>query len=58
MQSVRDAEKLFSSSMMKFMNVKGYKFEEKYIEVVLNWRYASDERDLSELHNLNTTTKC
>ena len=48
-QSVRDAERLFSSSMVQFMKKKGYSCEEKYIETVLNWRRASDERGLSEL---------
>ena len=47
-QSVRDAERLFSASMLGFMQAKGYTFEAKYIEVVLNWHRASDERGLSE----------
>ncbi|XP_064390678.1 uncharacterized protein LOC135338466 [Halichondria panicea] len=47
-QSVRDAERLFSSSMKEYMKKKKYDFEEKYITVILNWRRASDERGLSE----------
>lgn len=47
-QSVREAERLFSSGMETFMRKKGYSFEEKYVRVVLNWRRASDERGLSE----------
>lgn len=47
-QSVRDAERLFSRSMVDFMRTRGYNFEARYIEVVLNWRRASDERGLSE----------
>ena len=35
--------------MLRFMRRKGYSCEEKYIETVLNWRRASDERGLSEL---------
>ena len=34
--------------MLQFMNAKGYKFEAKYIEVVYNWRRASDERGLKD----------
>ena len=45
-QSVRDAERLFSASMLHFMKKKGYSCEEKYIETVLNWHR---ERGLSEL---------
>lgn len=48
-QSVRDAERMFSFGMLRFMKSKGYSFEAKYIETILNWRRASDERGLSEL---------
>ena len=48
-QSVKDAERLFSPSLLAFMEKKGYAFEAKYIRVVLNWRWACDERGLSEL---------
>ena len=47
-QSVRDAERLFSKSMLHYMKSKGYEFEAKYIEVIHNWRQASDERGLKE----------
>ena len=47
-QSVRDAERLFSSSMKEYMRKNKFTFEEKYVEAVLNWRRASDERGLSE----------
>ena len=48
-QSVRDAERLFSKPMLKFMLRKNYKFEADYIKVVLNWRRLPDERGLSQL---------
>lgn len=34
--------------MLGFMQAKGYTFEAKNIEVLLNWCRASDERGLSE----------
>ena len=37
--------------MVQFMRKKGYSSEEKYIEIVLNWHRASDERGLSELQH-------
>ena len=48
-QSVKDAERLFSPSLLAFMEKKGYSAEAKYIRVVLNCRRACDERGLSEL---------
>ena len=48
-QFVRDAERLFGKGAMEFMNKKNYEFEEKFVQVVLNWRRASDERALGEL---------
>lgn len=48
-QSVQDAERLFSPSLLAFMEQKGYTNEAKYIRVVLNWRRSCDERGLSEL---------
>ena len=48
-QSVKDVERIFSPSLLAFMEKKGYSFEAKYIRVVLNWRRACDERGLSEL---------
>ena len=48
-QSVADAERLFSPSVLAFMEKRGYDFEANYIRAVLNWRRACDERGLSEL---------
>lgn len=48
-QSVTDAERLFGAGVLSFMQKKNYKFETKYVEIVLNWRRAGDERGLSEL---------
>ena len=48
-QSVEDAERLFSATLLKFMETKGYTSEADYIRAVLGWRRACDERDLSEL---------
>ena len=45
-QSVEDAERLFSPSLLKF---KDYQYEARYIRVILGWRQACDERGLSEL---------
>ena len=47
-QSVTDVDRLFSPSMVTFMEKKGYEFEANYIRVVLNWCPACDERGLSE----------
>ena len=48
-QSVEDAETLFSPSLLKFMEKKGYKYEAKYIGAVLGWREACDKCGLTEL---------
>ena len=48
-QSVEDAERLFSSSLLEFMEKKNYKYEARYIRAVLGWREACDRRGLSEL---------
>ena len=48
-QSVQDAEILFSEGVELFMKKKGYKYEEKYVRVIKNWRRACDERGLSSL---------
>ena len=48
-QSVQDAEILFSEGVEKFMQNKGYKYEEKFVRIVRNWRRACDERGLSSL---------
>ena len=48
-QSVVDAERLFSPSLAKFMEKRGYDFEANYIRVIWNWRRSCDERGLTEL---------
>ncbi len=48
-QSVRDAERLFSAEVAKYMKRKKHDFEAKFVTVILNWRRSSDERGLSEL---------
>ena len=48
-QSVTDAERMFSPSLLAFMERNGYTCEVEYIRVVLNWKRACDERGLSEL---------
>ena len=45
-QSVADAERLFSPSVLAFI---GYDLKANYVRAVLNWRRACDERGLSEL---------
>ena len=56
-QSVQDVERLFSSSLLRFMDEKGYKYEARYIRAIRGWRQACDQRGLSELercqHNYN-----
>lgn len=59
-QSVQDAERLFSDSLMKWMEDKGYLKEAKYIRVIRNWRRASDERGLTDdqRHQFNDDLLC
>lgn len=56
-QSVQDAERLFSSSLLKFMERKDYEYESQYIRAIRGWRQACDQRGLPELercrHNYN-----
>jgi len=47
-QSVEDVERLFSKSLVKWMEDKGYSTEAKHIEIVYNWRRACDERGLAD----------
>lgn len=47
-QSVADVEQIFSSSVLAFMEGKGYDVEARYVKVVQNWRRACDERGLSD----------
>ena len=48
-RSVTDVERLFGSLLLAFMEEKQYVVEAEYIEAVLGWRRACDERGLSEL---------
>ena len=45
-QSVQDAELLFSKGVESFMKSKAYKYEEKYVRTIRNWRRACDERGI------------
>lgn len=47
-QSVEDAERLFSPSLLIFMEDKDYQYEARYICAILGWRQACDEGGLSE----------
>ena len=46
-QSVEDVERLFSESVVGWMEKNGYDHEAKYLRVIRNWRRACDERGLS-----------
>lgn len=48
-QSVEDAERMFSSSLLNFMESKGYDYEAEYIRSVLGWKEACDVRGISQL---------
>ena len=48
-QSISDAERLFSKSVVSFMEENGYNEEAMYTKVVMQWRMACDERGLTEL---------
>ena len=45
-QSVEDVERLFSDSMVRWMEKNGYDHEATYLRVIHNWRRACDERGL------------
>ena len=47
-QSVSDVLQIFSKDVLNFFKLRGYDFEAKYVEVILNWRRACDERGLSD----------
>ena len=47
-QSVRDAELMFNPNFLKWLVSKGYTAESEYVEAVLGWHRANDERGLSE----------
>ena len=48
-QSVIDAERLFSPELVSFIHKNDYHYEAQYLETVLNWRRACDERGINEL---------
>lgn len=48
-QSIRDVEVLFSENVEQFMKRKSYTYEEKYVQIIRQWRLACDQRGLSEL---------
>ena len=47
-QSVEDVERLFSKTLVAWMDNKGYDFEARHLSVVHNWRRACDERGLPD----------
>lgn len=47
-QSVEDVERLFSQRMIHFMEKMGYDSEARFLQVIRNWRRATDERGLSD----------
>ena len=48
-QSVRDAERLLSYLVGKFLSENGYEREGEYVNIVAGWHEAADGRGLSEL---------
>ena len=57
-QSVQDVERLFSESLILWMENKGYLVEAKYFRAIRNWRRASDERGLSNCNVVSLTMNC
>ena len=47
-QSVEDIERLFSESLVKCMEGRGYTSEAQYLSVIWNWKCACDERGLAD----------
>jgi len=43
---VEDVERLFSRSLIEWMERKGYDFEARHLSIIRNWRRASDERGI------------
>ena len=56
-QSVRDAELIFNPNFLKWLVSKGYTTESEYVEAVLGWHRANDERGLSE-EERSSLNKC
>ena len=48
-QSVKDAERMLSYSVAKFLKENGYEMEGEYVEIVIAWHEAADGRGLTEL---------
>ena len=48
-QSVKDAERMLSYSVAKFLKENGYEMEGEYVEIVAGWHEAADGRGLTEL---------
>jgi len=46
---VEDVERLFSSSLISWMDKKQYTSEASYLRVVHNWRQACDKRGISDV---------
>lgn len=47
-QSVSDVEQIFSSKVLDFFESKGYSEEARYVQLIRNWRRATDERGLTD----------
>ena len=47
-KTVEDVERLFSKTLVAWMDNKGYDFEARHLSVVHNWRRACDERGLPD----------
>ena len=47
-QSVSDVSQIFSSTVLDFFQSQGYTVEAEYVQNILNWRRACDERGLSD----------
>ena len=47
-RSVEDVERLFSKTLVAWLDNKGYDFEARHLSVVHNWRHACDERGLPD----------
>ena len=47
-QSVSDVSQIFSSTVLNFFHSQGYTVEAEYVQIILNWRRACDEKWLSD----------
>ena len=43
---MENVERLFSRSLVEWMERKGYDFEARHLSIIRNWRQASDERGI------------